>query len=87
MPSSGKPKLDWAGAKDLNKIVMIGTPHSRSTLSLAQLIDGIAFGTPSPSNPPSHPPDQLTFLFESHLGITPSRTFTHNILFELLEKN
>ena len=44
MPASGKPNLNWAGAKDVNKVIMVGTPNSGSLYSLDQLVHGTGFG-------------------------------------------
>ena len=44
MPASGKPILNWAGAEDVEKLIMIGTPNAGSILSLEQLVHGIDFG-------------------------------------------
>ena len=44
MPNSGKPNLTWSGAKNVEKVIMIGPPNSGSLFSLRQLVDGINFG-------------------------------------------
>ena len=44
MPSSGKPNLTWGGAKDVEKVIMVGAPNSGSLFSLQQLVEGIHFG-------------------------------------------
>jgi len=44
MPSSGEPKLNWSGATDIKKLIMIGSPNAGSIKALEQLVHGIGFG-------------------------------------------
>lgn len=41
MPADGKPILNWSGAKNVEKVVLIGTPNAGSSLALSQLTKGI----------------------------------------------
>jgi len=40
LPEKGLPKLNWAGAKNINKLFLVATPNSGSILSLEDLIQG-----------------------------------------------
>lgn len=45
LPAAGrKPTPTWAGAKDLRKIVLLGTPNEGSSLALEGFINGESFG-------------------------------------------
>lgn len=44
MPSSGKPSLTWAGARDVEKVIMIAPPNAGSILALDQNINGLDLG-------------------------------------------
>jgi len=39
-----KPVPNWAGSKDINKIVLLGTPSEGSALALNSLVNGFAIG-------------------------------------------
>lgn len=41
MPASGKPNLDWSGAKDVEKLIMVGTPNGGSIKAADQLVNGM----------------------------------------------
>ncbi len=41
MPVSGKPNLNWSGAKDVNKLIMVGTPNGGSIKAANQLVNGM----------------------------------------------
>jgi len=44
LPADGSlPKLNWAGAKHIEQLVMVGTPNSGSILALDDLLDGKKF--------------------------------------------
>lgn len=44
MPASGKPSLTWAGAQDVEKVIMIAPPNAGSILSLVQQTEGLDMG-------------------------------------------
>lgn len=41
LPATGTPILNWAGAKHVDKVAIISTPHYGSPLSITNLTDGI----------------------------------------------
>lgn len=41
--SSGEPKPNWAGARHLNKIFLLGTPNEGSVLALEALLNGVSY--------------------------------------------
>lgn len=43
LPSEGLPELNWAGAKNINKLVLISTPNSGSIFALKDLKEGKRF--------------------------------------------
>lgn len=53
MPSSGRPSLNWAGAKEVDKLVMIAPPTSGSLGALEQLVAGFDLGPFAFSYPPA----------------------------------
>lgn len=44
MPTSGKPTLNWAGAKDVEKVILVGPPNAGSALMLQQHVEGLDLG-------------------------------------------
>ncbi len=53
LPVSGqKPQLNWAGAKDINKIFLIGTPNEGSVSALNSLVNGLGLLSASRLNLP-----------------------------------
>lgn len=40
---AGKPQPTWAGAKHLDKIILVGTPNEGSLLSFKALLNGVAY--------------------------------------------
>jgi hypothetical protein len=44
LPASGAPALTWAGAKRVERVVLIGTPNAGSVDALVQLVDGRKIG-------------------------------------------
>jgi len=43
LPESGLPKLNWAGAKNINKLILVSTPNRGSIFALEDLKDGKKF--------------------------------------------
>ncbi|MBM4382892.1 MAG: hypothetical protein FJ091_05930 [Deltaproteobacteria bacterium] len=53
LPASGVPELSWAGAKRVERVVLIGTPNAGSVDALVQLVDGRKIGPLLPFYPPA----------------------------------
>ena len=43
LPKIGLPRLNWAGAKNFNKIILLGTPNEGSVESLETLLNGFSY--------------------------------------------
>ena len=44
LPADGSaPEVTWAGAQDVDRVVMVGTPNAGSAHAVEQLVDGITF--------------------------------------------
>lgn len=53
MPAKGKPVLNWSGKKNIEKLILIGTPNAGSTLALTELTKGIKLVPLRPGYPPA----------------------------------
>lgn len=53
LPSKGLPKLTWAGAKYVDKVVLVGTPHMGSPKAMMQLTKGLKFAPLTPRYDPA----------------------------------
>ena len=42
LPTTGAPSATWAGAKDISRLIIMGTPNEGSPLSLKDLINGFS---------------------------------------------
>lgn len=50
LPKDGSiPRIDWSGAKNVERVVLIGTPNAGSVDGLASLVEGISFSVFLPS--------------------------------------
>ena len=52
-PPKADPKPTWAGAKDVDRAVLVGTPNMGSLLSLAQMIEGVDYSILTPRYSPA----------------------------------
>ena len=43
LPARGAPRLTWAGAKNFNKVILLGTPNEGSVESLDTLLNGFSY--------------------------------------------
>ena len=44
LPKSGLPKLNWAGTKDVSKVILVGTPNAGSIKALQNSLYGLKLG-------------------------------------------
>ncbi len=49
LPDDGLPELTWAGAADVERVVIVGTPNLGSARALLQLVEGAHFSSILPS--------------------------------------
>lgn len=55
LPSDGGlPQLNWAGAEDVDRVILIGTPNAGATESFEQLLNGYDPGKPVLPHYPEH---------------------------------
>ena len=54
LPDDGSvPTLTWAGAANVEQVIIVGTPSAGSVLSLKQLIDGVNYAAITPTYSPA----------------------------------
>ncbi len=54
LPADGSlPPLTWAGARHVDRVVLVGTPNAGSVRALADLVNGVSFGPFLPTYEPA----------------------------------
>ena len=53
MPASGKPTLNWAGTKDVEKVIMVAPPNAGSVMMLETQTEGLDLGPFTFKYPPA----------------------------------
>lgn len=53
MPATGEPSLNWAGTKNIEKVIMVGPPNAGSVLMLQRHVGGLDLGPFTFKYPPA----------------------------------